>query len=253
MLRDKISLQLYSARAIDGLDAQLALAQKCGFTNVEPWGGLFADPALLKDLLAKHNLKAPSAHIGLDRLRADAAGTAKMFRGLGIDFLIAPAPPPDQRDMDRAGWQALGRELHAHGKAVTGEGLRFGWHNHHWEFKPLPDGSRPFDILMNEAPDMAWEADLAWIVRGNADPIAELARYSGRAKAAHVKDLAAQGQALDEDGWADAGHGTMDWAKLYPAMVKAGVQLFVLEHDKPSDAERFASRSLAQVANWPTL
>lgn len=36
MLKDKISLQLYSARAINGLDAQLALAQECGFTNVEP-------------------------------------------------------------------------------------------------------------------------------------------------------------------------------------------------------------------------
>jgi sugar phosphate isomerase/epimerase len=101
-----------------------------------------------------------------------------------------------------------------------------------------------------EAPHLLWEADLAWLVRGGVDPIFWLKKYAGRVPAAHVKDLAPTGQAADEDGWADVGSGTLDWASLLPAMRGAGVELFVVEHDKPSDIGRFARRSREAVAGW---
>jgi hypothetical protein len=46
-------------------------------------------------------------------------------------------------------------------------------------------------------------ADLAWIVRGHADPVAEIKRYASRIVSAHIKDIAPAGQCADEDGWAD--------------------------------------------------
>ena len=104
--------------------------------------------------------------------------------------------------------------------------------------------------MFEEAPDLLWEADLAWIVRGGGDPANELARYAGRVVACHVKDLAPAGQAQDEDGWADPGHGTMDWTALLAAMRAAGVSLFVVEHDKPSDVARFARRAMQTIAGW---
>ena len=66
--------------------------------------------------------------------------------------------------------------------------------------------------------------------------------------AAHVKDCAQDGDCVDEDGWADVGHGVMDWSLIAPAMTAAGVDLMVLEHDNPSDAKRFASRSMAAAS-----
>ena len=60
----------------------------------------------------------------------------------------------------------------------------------------------------------------------------------------HVMDVAAPGAGLDEKGFADLGHGVMDWQRLWDASVDAGAQLMVVEHDLPSDWRRFARRSI---------
>jgi sugar phosphate isomerase/epimerase len=62
--------------------------------------------------------------------------------------------------------------------------------------------------------------------------------------------LAPAGSDPDEQGWADVGHGTLDWNRILPAMKSAGAKLFVAEHDNPSDVERFARRARAAVAEW---
>jgi sugar phosphate isomerase/epimerase len=247
---DALSFQLYSARFLEGLDKQFELLASVGYKKVEPFGGLFGDPETLKRLLAQHGMTAPSAHVGLDRMRADAAATFRMCRDIGIETVYAPAPPPGERDGGEAEWRALGGELARFGAIAREEGLRFGWHNHHWEYGKAADGRLFLDIMFNEAPDVLWEADLAWIMRGGADPVSEVRRYAGRVKAAHIKDIAPAGQCEDEDGWADVGHGTLDWSVIVPVLKEVGVTLFVAEHDKPNDVARFARRTYATVASW---
>lgn len=232
------------------LEAQFALLSSLGYTMVEPWGALFNDPEMLKKLLDVHGMTAPSAHVGLDRLREDAVGTARMCKELGIETVFAPAPPLGEREGGEKEWRGIGRQLAEIGKAVTGEGLKFGWHNHHWEYGRTGSGRTYLECLFEEAPDLVWEADLAWIVRGGADPIAEVKRYAGRVKAVHIKDIAPAGQCVDEDGWADVGHGTLDWSEILPALKQAGVALFVAEHDKPNDVRRFATRTIETFRSW---
>jgi sugar phosphate isomerase/epimerase len=99
------------------------------------------------------------------------------------------------------------------------------------------------DLILEHAPSIEWEMDVAWVVRGGADPLAWIGRHGDRITTAHVKDIAAAGECLNEDGWADVGHGIMDWKALTDALRGAGVDLFVMEHDKPSDARRFAVRA----------
>ena len=106
------------------------------------------------------------------------------------------------------------------------------------------------DILLGEAPSIDWEMDVAWVVRGDADPLAWIERYKDRITTAHVKDIAPAGDNADEDGWADVGHGTLDWSALMAALRGIGVDLFVAEHDKPSDVTRFASRSIASIRTF---
>jgi sugar phosphate isomerase/epimerase len=247
---DGLSFQLYSARTLEPLQAQFELLAGLGYKQVEPYGGLFNDPQALKLQLEAHGMSAPSAHVGLDRLRADPVATVRLCRELGIRAVYAPAPPLGERDGGEAEWTALGQELDRIGKIVSAEGLTFGWHNHHWEFAKAADGRRFIDILLEQAPDIHWEADLAWIVRGGADPVAELRRYAGRIAAVHVKDIAAPGSCADEDGWADPGHGVLDWSTLVPLLKEIGVTLFVAEHDKPNDVARFARRAYATVGSW---
>jgi sugar phosphate isomerase/epimerase len=247
---DGLSFQLYSARSLEPLEAQFELLAGLGYKRVEPYGGLFNDPGRLKRLLESHGMWVPSAHVGLDRLRADPVAATRLCKDIGIKTVYAPAPPPGEREGGEGEWTALGHELNRIGKVVTAEGLKFGWHNHNWEFSKASDGRRYLDILLQEAPDMLWQTDLAWLVRGGADPVTELKRYAGRIEAVHVKDLAPQGQCVDEDGWADPGHGVFDWSKLVPVLKEIGVTQFVAEHDKPNDVARFARRAFATVASW---
>ena len=66
-----------------------------------------------------------------------------------------------------------------------------------------------------EGTPLTWQADVAWLVRGGAEPATWLRRYSDRLVSAHVKDIAPEGTALDEDGWADVGAGVLDWKSLW--------------------------------------
>ena len=119
---DGLSFQLYSARTILSLEAQFDLLAGLGYKKVEPFGGLFSDPQKLKSQLERHGMSAPSAHVGLDRLRADPVAAVRMCRDLGIQTIYAPAPPPGERDGGEAEWTALGRELDQEHGGADAEG-----------------------------------------------------------------------------------------------------------------------------------
>jgi sugar phosphate isomerase/epimerase len=246
----ELSFQLYSARTLEPLERQFELLAGLGYRRVEPFGGLLNDPARLRRLLDQHGMTAPSCHVGLDRLRGDARAAIATCRDLGVRTIFAPAPPVGERDGDAAYWRALGTELAGIGRIVKAEGLAFGWHNHNWEYRKTADGQRYLDLMFAEAPGLAWQADLAWIARGGADPAAELRRHARRVVSCHIKDIARPGECLDEDGWADPGHGVLDWNAVRAAMREVGVQSLVVEHDKPNDVARFARRAAATVAGW---
>jgi len=83
---DALSFQLYSARFLQPLDRQIELLAGLGYRHVEPFGGLFTDVPKLRELLHAHGLTAPSAHVGLDRLRADPVAAAKLCRDLTLQL-----------------------------------------------------------------------------------------------------------------------------------------------------------------------
>ncbi len=108
---DRLSFQLYSARLMPTLEDQFDMLARVGYRLVEPWGGLLAEPERLQGLLDKHAMLAPSCHVGIDRLRDDAAGTAALLKGLGVETAVVPAPPQGKFENDEDGWRALGAEL----------------------------------------------------------------------------------------------------------------------------------------------
>ena len=247
---DRLSFQLYSARRMPTLEDQFDMLVRVGYRLVEPWGGLLAEPERLRGLLEAHAMLAPSCHVSIERLRQDVTGTAALLRDLGVETAVVPAPPQGEFENDEAGWRALGAELQTYAAAMAVEDLALAWHNHAWEYKPTASGAIPLDLIFEAAPDLQWEADVAWIVRGGADPVAELAKRPGRTPLVHLKDIAPAGECADEDGWADVGYGVLDWTSIMKAVDDAGAETFVVEHDKPSNAERFARRSYETISGW---
>jgi sugar phosphate isomerase/epimerase len=125
------------------------------------------------------------------------------------------------------------------------QGIALGYHNHDWELPPFADGTTPLQHLFEgaEGSPLTFEADLAWIVRGGADPVAWLEKLQSRLTAVHVKDLAPDGQNPEEDGWADIGKGKMDWPSLWRKSLELGAKWMILEHDNPKDPIAFAEAS----------
>lgn len=244
------SFQLYSARNFPPIDAILPKLAQLGYTQVEAYSGLFGDPAGLAAMVKANGLTMPTAHIGLDMLK-DTAKSIDVAGVLGIKTIFCPAIPKEARSQDEGKWvelaETLGQLAEVYGKA----GLGFGWHNHDFEFAPNSSGTLPMNIILDQAPGLQWEVDVAWLVKGKQSPTAWFEKYGPRITAIHVKDLAVPGQALDEDGWADVGYGSLDWQALYSSIrAKTKAQYFVMEHDNPSDVDRFASRSIATVKKW---
>jgi len=240
-----VSFQLYSARDFTPWDGVLKGLAELGYTQVEGFGGAYEDPAAFRALLDANGLKMPSGHFfPMEQFENDLSKVITTAKTLGMERLFCPALPPEQRAPDAGHWQSVGTRLEAIGAKIRDAGLRFGWHNHDFEFAACADGRLPMDILLEAAPSIEWEADIAWIVRGGQNPIDWIGRYARRITTAHVKDIAPEGDCADEDGWADVGQGTMDWKAIMVALRDIGVDLFVMEHDKPSDADRFARRSI---------
>lgn len=242
------SYQLYSSRMFPPLPDTLRMLADLGYAQVEGYGALYADASSLGVLetgLKDTGLTMPTGHFSYDMCRDEPARVLEITKTLGVSAVIVPYILPDQRPRDATGWNAYAKGLAEVGKRFTDAGLRFGYHNHDFEFKPTTGGALPIDLILGADPLIRLEFDVAWAVRAGADPMATIATYGPRLLAAHLKDIAPKGENLDEDGWADFGHGIIAWATILPALRKADCTYFVMEHDKPSDHRRFASRAIA--------
>ncbi|MCB1333661.1 MAG: sugar phosphate isomerase/epimerase [Roseivivax sp.] len=247
-----VSFQLYSAREFTPWEGVIKTLAGLGYTQVEGFGGVYADAAAFRALLDQHGLSMPSGHFfPIGKFEGELDSTLAAAKSLGMNRVFCPAPEDALRaGADADAWIDLAKRLETAAKKVQDAGLRFGWHNHHWEFMPLPGGEIAMELILEHAPSIEWEIDVAWVVRGGGDPLQWIARHADRITTAHVKDIAPAGECANEDGWADVGQGTMDWPAITKALRGAGVDLFVMEHDKPSDATRFATRSIAAFKTY---
>lgn len=241
-----ISYQLYSSRKFGPAADTIRRMADLGYRAVEGYGALLDDAdarASVAQALKDTGLAMPTVHVGLSTLEDDPE-IASLLTDMKVERVYVPFVPPADRPTDAEGWRAFGDRIARAGASLSAQGIRVGWHNHDFEFRPLPDGSIPMEHLL--AADIDWQFDVAWCVRADADPMDWIVRHGSRITAAHVKDIAPKGEKTDEDGWADPGTGTMDWSALSDALAKSGtVGFWVMEHDNPSDDARFATAALS--------
>lgn len=247
------SYQLYSSRNWGQFDT-IAMVGDLGYAQVEGYGAFYNaldELDALKAHLKTAGLHMKSGHFALEMVENNPEGVIAICEALNIEHVYVPYLMPEERPSDAAGWQAFGARLEKAGAPIVAKGLVFGWHNHDFEFNVLTTGELPQDLIIEGGPSLKLELDIAWVVRGGKDPIEVIKRYGKRITAVHVKDIAPAGDKLDEDGWADAGTGTMDWPAIMSAVREyTAADLFVMEHDKPSDHKRFASVSIENARKF---
>ena len=182
------SVQLYTVRDAVSADLAGAIARvaEVGFTQVEPYD--FVQRAdEFERAFAAAGVTAPSGHAPVID-SADPARTFDAAAQLGIGTVIDPFIPTDrwQTADDAARIAERVNELQV---IAAAQGLRFGYHNHQWEFANQVDGRSIYELFVERlSTDVALELDTYWSTVGGANTPELLRRLGDRVQFLHVKD-----------------------------------------------------------------
>jgi sugar phosphate isomerase/epimerase len=241
----RISFQLYSARKFQPWEPILEHIAKCGYAEVEGFGGVYEEPEKFREMLDRHGLTMPTGHFfPIDMFEKDQKSVLKIAKTLGMRDLYCPYILPEMRPKSGAGWKAWGKRLGEVGKWARDNGYGFGWHNHDFEFVKLKDGSTPHERIYEGDANLDWECDIAWVAFAKQNPVKWIKAYADRITAVHIKDNAPKGENLDQHGQSDVGAGTIkNWPEIFAALRNTRCKNYIVEHDDPKDFKSFAKNS----------
>ena len=245
----QISLQVYTARNFKPYEGILRFLSEQGMNKVE----LFEVEALpeTKKLLDKYEMSSPSTHVGFSTLE----NTKLLINNLKesqITTAIVPSPvgKPGGKfssliDKTEEEWNEFGKSLSSYVEIFQDNGIHLGYHNHSFEFNPLPSGKMPIECILDHNEDLKFEIDLGWTVAGNADPIFWVKKYSHKIIACHLKDFISKDlDLIEHDSQCAIGEGFIDWKEILTEVTKTNCNIFALEHDNPKDYKEYGTKSL---------
>ncbi len=243
-------LQLYSLRDIYTSDGAAALdkVKSFGITKVETYNTPKPAPAELRKMLDDRGIKAVSGHFGYEAFGKEMPKIIESAKALGLEYVgIAWIPHvpamfgAETVDKAAADFNKWGEELSKHG-------LKFFYHCHGYEFKPVAEGQPKtwMDVLMEKTkPEfVAYEMDVFWVVHPGASPIDYLNKYPGRWQLMHIKDIAKGARTgvftgnAPKDQCVVVGTGQIDWSPLFAAAAKNGVKHYFIEDEHPKAADQ---------------
>ena len=203
--KELMGLQLYSVRDEMKSDPLGTLKQLAGigYKNVEHANYVerkfYGYPAKeFKKILDDLGMKMPSGHTVLGKLHWDA--TKKDFTDLwkytvedaaivGQEFVISPSLDESLRKTadDLKGYMEV---FNKSGVLCKKSGMKFGYHNHDFEFSVKLDGKSVYDIILqNTDPALVvQQLDIGNLYNGGAKAIDIVRQYPGRFQSMHVKD-----------------------------------------------------------------
>ena len=226
------ALQLYTLRdwMAVSVPGTLQLVAGVGYKELEFAGYYDHSPKEIKRLLDGEGLSAPSSHVPLDMFKAGVNKVIDTALEIGHRYVVVPYLTEEQRGNSIDVYKRLAADMNSWGEACNKAGLKLAYHNHDFEFFKT-DGQIPYDVLLSEtdADKVAMEMDLYWMFKAKQDPLAYFNKHTGRFKLWHVKDMDKAG------AFADVGTGTIDFAPIFAAADKAGVEHYVVERDQTQD------------------
>ena len=229
----RVGVQLYSVRDMMKADLPGTLAQVAGigYKEVEFAGYFGRTPAQIRELLKRNKLSSPSSHLPFESLQSGWQKQLDDAKAVGHEWVtIAWIPEEKRRTLDD--WKSHAAAFNRAGEQAKAAGLRFAYHNHDFEIRPV-EGTRPLDLLLSSTdPKLVdFELDLYWVVFGGGSPLDFFNRYPKRFKMVHVKDSAGP----PDNKMVDVGQGKIDFRSIFAQSEKAGIKHYFVEHDQPAD------------------
>ncbi len=229
---DKIGIQLWTVRDLFKQDpiATFKMLAKTGFdqvefANLEP---LPITPRELRKVADDLGISFPATHFNPNFFFEMPQKVVDIAGELGCKYVINSWI--DEKDRTAAGYRRQADMFNKVAADMRRAGLRYGFHNHEFEFQKMDGNLTGYDLLMqNTDPTLIdMEIDMYWVVDGGADIIDLLTRYPGRFKSCHIKDRTADGKMVD------VGKGVIDWKAALAKAMDVGVELYFFEHDQPA-------------------
>lgn len=235
-----LGVQLWSIREDMNKDATgtvKALA-KMGYREVEGFGyaegKMFGMPiADFSKLLKDNGISMPSNHMMFTSKAYDftakaltdaAKKTIDDAASIGQKYVVCPY----MADEDRGRIADMVTVFKAAGEYAKKAGVRFGYHNHNFEFeKRGPDNRLIIEWLLHEVDPklMAMEMDIYWVSFAKNNPLDWFKMYPGRWELCHAKDMAK----TEKRESIEVGDGSIDFNTIFKQSQKAGLKYYIIE------------------------
>jgi sugar phosphate isomerase/epimerase len=229
-----VFLQLYSLRTDIAKDFYNTLDKvaKMGYTGVE--AANYADgkfygltPEQFKQEIENRKMTVLSSHVG-KALNDDVSTTnweevwkwwdeaILAHKNAGMKYVVTPWMPKIKRLSDLKVYCEYYNKI---GEKCNAAGLRFGYHNHSFEFDKVENEIMYDYMLKNTDPQKVFfQMDVYWVVRGGQSPVDYFNKYPGRFVLLHLKDHRELGQS-----------GMVGFDAIFNNVSKAGTKHFVVE------------------------
>lgn len=236
--KKEIYLQLYSVREDIKTTYQATIDSiaKMGYTGIEAAGyedGKFygMSPVDFKKSIEKANMSVLSSHAGYSLANPDTKNTdwnktwawwdtaIQAHKAAGMKYLVLPWIPTPSTLCDLQTYCDYFNQI---GAKCNAAGIRFGYHNHSFEFKEV-EGQIIYDyMLKNTDPDKVFfQMDVYWVTEGGRNPIEYFNAYPNRFELLHIKDETELGRS-----------GNIHFKNIFNHIDKSGVKYLIVEVEK---------------------
>jgi sugar phosphate isomerase/epimerase len=234
------ALQLYTLREFtktaDAVRDTLERVREIGYraVQVSAVAALDADltPEVLGAWLRELDLQCIATHRPWASLLTETEREIDLHKALGCSYVAIGGIPDGYDKLNPAEYLRFLRESLAVRTKLTDAGIRFGHHNHAFEFDRGAVGAdvSPWDVLINEGgEDYYLELDVYWAWHGGVDPTLLFSRMNGRVPVVHIKDKAV---IAGNPVMAPIGEGNLPWESIIQAGNSAGVEWWCVEQDE---------------------
>ena len=233
-----IYIQLYSVRDAIGADfsGTIAKVAEAGYTGVEAASyndGQFygMSPEEFKGAIEGVGMKVLSSHTtrpletnieetNWDDVRAWWDVAIDAHKRAGMKYIVTPWMKTPQTLKELKQYCDYYNQI---GEKCNAAGLKFGYHNHAFEYNEI-EGELMYDfMLQNTDPDKVFfQMDVYWTTQGGHSPMEYFNKYPNRFELLHIKDE-------KELGGDD---GVMNFDELFQNLDKSGVKHLIVEVEK---------------------
>ena len=241
-------VQLYSFRNEMAKDAIATLKQiaSLGFKEIETarsqkghYYGL--GPAEMKSVCDDLDMNLKSGHVHLDDKWQQTMEEAVES---GQEYLICSSMPSEGQNVDN--YKKVAEEFNKAGEACKKLGLKFGYHNHEYEFE-TENNQVLYDVLLSntEADLVHMELDLGWVVVAGKDPLDYFKKYPGRFPLWHLKDMD-----MNKKESTEFGKGGLDIPSMMAHKKASGVKhIFIEQEEYASNPLESMKHNMAYLKN----